>query len=168
MDALAGAFGAEGLVRQLVVGDASPQDLSAWLATRFGAQVDEDDVIAAFADDVSERMPGIEPLVSALQDRYRLSILSNTFFGHWHQVLHDPFYRVFERPMASHLLRAAKPDPVIYQRALEQLGCPPDQVAFIDDKQENTDAARAAGMHAIHSTSVDQTRTGLVALGCLD
>ena len=43
-----------------------------------------------------------------------------------------------------------KPDPRIFQLALEQLGdISPGQVVFLDDYQANVDAARNFGLQAI-------------------
>jgi epoxide hydrolase-like predicted phosphatase len=44
----------------------------------------------------------------------------------------------------------AKPDPRIYQLALEKLGVQAGDSIFLDDFKENVEAARAVGMLAIH------------------
>ena len=43
----------------------------------------------------------------------------------------------------------AKPDPRIYEIAVERSGLPASALVFVDDKQENVDAAVAAGMDGI-------------------
>jgi HAD superfamily hydrolase (TIGR01509 family) len=48
----------------------------------------------------------------------------------------------------SHRFRTAKPDPEMFYRALEVIGALPQQVAFVDDLNENVNAARNIGMHA--------------------
>ena len=167
LDDMVEALGARKMVRQLCVGEASPGALCDFILERFGASITPDDVMSMFVDDVRTRLPDTERLVSALRSRYRLSILSNTFFGHWHELLRDPFYRVFEHPMASHLLGLEKPDPRIYQHALSTLGAAPNEVVFVDDKLENITAARELGLHAIHAPTRAETWAGLRALGCL-
>jgi putative hydrolase of the HAD superfamily len=52
----------------------------------------------------------------------------------------------------SHRLGIAKPDAAIYQHAVEGLGVPADQILFVDDREENILAARAAGMVAVPYT----------------
>jgi HAD superfamily hydrolase (TIGR01509 family) len=42
-----------------------------------------------------------------------------------------------------------KPSPEIYQEAVRSAGCSPAECFFTDDKQENVDAARRAGIDAI-------------------
>ncbi len=49
----------------------------------------------------------------------------------------------------SHRLGMAKPDAAIYQHAAEGLGVKPEEILFVDDREENIAGARAAGMVAI-------------------
>ncbi|MGW0964592.1 HAD family hydrolase [Streptomyces gelaticus] len=56
--------------------------------------------------------------------------------------------------LADHVVNSsrvgiAKPDPGIYQIAVERAGVPSGRCLFVDDTQANIDAARAAGMTAV-------------------
>jgi len=55
----------------------------------------------------------------------------------------------FDVALSSCYVGMRKPEPDIYRRALDILGRPPQRVLFIDDRQQNTDAAAAAGMQTI-------------------
>ncbi len=55
----------------------------------------------------------------------------------------------FDHAVWSHALKMRKPQPPIYQAAIKGLGVKPEGILFIDDKEENTAAAIAAGMQAI-------------------
>jgi putative hydrolase of the HAD superfamily len=44
----------------------------------------------------------------------------------------------------------AKPDPRVYAYAAERVGVPAGRCLFVDDSAENVEAARAAGMRAVH------------------
>lgn len=48
-----------------------------------------------------------------------------------------------------------KPDFKIYQHCLQQLQVEPQDVLFLDDRQENIEAARALGMHAEVFTTLE-------------
>lgn len=48
----------------------------------------------------------------------------------------------------SYQMGVRKPDPAIYFQTLEKLGVEGKQCLFIDDRPENIEAARAAGIHA--------------------
>ena len=51
----------------------------------------------------------------------------------------------------SEELPAAKPSPLAYEAACRALGLPPHQVLMVGDHRTNDiDAARAAGLHAVH------------------
>ena len=60
-----------------------------------------------------------------------------------------PWLTEFHHKTFSHRLGIAKPDASIYAHAVEGMGVAPDEILFIDDRQENVAAARDAGMTAI-------------------
>jgi putative hydrolase of the HAD superfamily len=53
----------------------------------------------------------------------------------------------------SHALFLAKPDPAIYLKTAEALHTPPANIFFIDDREDNTEAALSVGMQAIRYTT---------------
>lgn len=55
----------------------------------------------------------------------------------------------FHHHTFSHRLRLAKPDLAIYRHAAEGLDETPSHILFIDDREENINAAREAGMIAV-------------------
>ena len=57
-----------------------------------------------------------------------------------------------------------KPDAAIYQLALERLKLTAEQAVFVDDLAENVEAARQAGLHAVHHTGNRATLSALTAL----
>lgn len=65
----------------------------------------------------------------------------------------------------SFQLHMAKPDPAIYQHALQQLGTRPEETLFIDDKLINVEAAQALGLKALEFTTVERLRNDLVEAG---
>lgn len=82
---------------------------------------------------------------------------------------HD-FMQLFLDIVVSGDERCIKPEPRIYQIALERYGrhlsaLQPQQLVFIDDAQKNIDACRALGWQGIHHVQAEQTRLQLRALG---
>jgi len=57
---------------------------------------------------------------------------------------------IFDHMVISSEIGMAKPDPRIYQLALEGLGMDPGQAVFVDDFAENIDGALAIGMLGVH------------------
>src|SRR3546814_15814562 len=63
-----------------------------------------------------------------------------------------PLFPLFDdRVFCSAQFRLATPDPAIFLQCLRQLGATPAQALFIDDKAENAEGARLAGLRAHHS-----------------
>jgi putative hydrolase of the HAD superfamily len=60
-----------------------------------------------------------------------------------------PWLSGFHHKTFSHRLGIAKPDAAIYEHAIEGMSVAPAEILFIDDREENVVAARAAGMTAI-------------------
>ncbi len=70
----------------------------------------------------------------------------------------------FQVAFSSCYVGMRKPEPAIYSRALDILGKPAGRVLFIDDRQQNVDAAAAAGMTAIRFTGAEALRGELAAM----
>ena len=60
-----------------------------------------------------------------------------------------PALAEFSHHTFSHRLGIAKPDAAIYRHAVEGLRVPAGEIVFVDDREENIVAARAAGMVAV-------------------
>ncbi len=61
----------------------------------------------------------------------------------------------FHHAVWSHELLLRKPEPAIYAAAVKGLQLPADQILFLDDRQENIDAAIAAGLQGLVYTNHD-------------
>lgn len=59
----------------------------------------------------------------------------------------------------------AKPDPAIFAITAQRSGLPLADLAFVDDRQSNVDAAVALGMAGVLFVDADDTRKRLRALG---
>ena len=78
---------------------------------------------------------------------------------------HFGLRRYFKVAFSSCYVGLRKPEPAMYLRALDILGCSPERVLFIDDRQENVAGGLAAGMKAIQFTGADALRVALEELG---
>ena len=111
----------------------------------------------------------IEPMIAlaeSLKNRLPRLILSNTNAIHMDYVFeHYPFLQDFDAHVLSHEVGLLKPDPAIFQRALRTSGLTAARTVFLDDIAANAEAARQAGMQAIHFQNSDQARSELTKLG---
>jgi len=90
-------------------------------------------------------------LVSGLRGRYRTGLLSNAS-DVLPRLLRERYGLdgLFDVEVISALVGLAKPDPAIYQLALDRLGTAPEATVFVDDYEPNVAAAAALGIRAIH------------------
>lgn len=80
---------------------------------------------------------------------------------------HFGLRKSFRVALSSCYLGLRKPEPAIYQRALDILGRPAERILFIDDRVENVAGAEAAGMKAIRFEGADALRSKLGNLGII-
>jgi len=64
-----------------------------------------------------------------------------------------PWLAAFDHCTWSALWHMAKPEPEIYIQTAAALHTPPVNILFLDDKQENIQAAAAVGMQTLHFTT---------------
>jgi HAD superfamily hydrolase (TIGR01509 family) len=60
----------------------------------------------------------------------------------------------FDFVLAGDVVKKKKPDPAIYNLALEKAGLSPDECIVIEDSRNGVLAAKAAGMHVVATTNV--------------
>jgi putative hydrolase of the HAD superfamily len=71
----------------------------------------------------------------------------------------------FDVALSSCYLGLRKPEEAIFHLAIDVMGGKPERILFIDDRQENVDAAKAKGMVAIRFTGADALRRQLSEYG---
>ena len=56
-------------------------------------------------------------------------------------------YDYFEFLISNEDVKRAKPDPEIYHKALERLGCKPQEVVIVEDAPHGIESGRRSGGH---------------------
>jgi len=122
----------------------------------------------AFRDIVGGLYPGSRELLSELSERYLLACFSNTNPVHW-DVLASRFdiLGFFSKIFTSFEMGMVKPERKAFLHVLEGLGCPGDEVVFLDDGQANVRAAVDCGMNARLVKGVRGAREALADMGLL-
>jgi FMN phosphatase YigB (HAD superfamily) len=100
----------------------------------------------------------LEQLTALKAQGYRLFLLSNTDLIHLQALGFEPtsvkepalFKEIFEKEYYSPFLGRCKPDLAVFQRVLEDSQLRADETLFIDDLQENIQAAQRLGMQVLH------------------
>ncbi len=94
-------------------------------------------------------------MVEKLAEKYPLYLLSNTSPGHiriidsmvkkqfgWRD-LREPFTKAFY----SYEMGTRKPDPLIFEKMLDEAGIQAEESIFLDDLISNVESARRVGLH---------------------
>ncbi len=89
---------------------------------------------------------GVVETLEKLKNTYKLSILSNALPSRrHHELLMENLIAYFDPIIISFEIGVHKPDPEIFNYALKQSPFQASEVAFVDDKLENLQAAEKAG-----------------------
>jgi HAD superfamily hydrolase (TIGR01509 family) len=104
-------------------------------------------------DNTVELIDGVAETLQALKAQgFLLGMVTNTAIPihiklDWFES--GGFGDVWDSVVSSLELRVRKPDPRIYLEALNQLGLPPDEVAFVGHSASELNGARAVGLRTI-------------------
>ncbi len=97
-------------------------------------------------DGNSRLFDGAADTLKALQGRYKLGIISDTWPSIVPLLEHLGILKYFDCATFSFELGALKPDPGMFRDALSKMGLPPEQTVFIDDNPKNLAGAAALGI----------------------
>lgn len=113
-------------------------------------------------------IPETAALVKRLSRRYKVYLLSNTNHMHYEFIRRNfRFPRHAHGAVLSYKLGLRKPGRGIYLAALKKARVRPQEAVFIDDLEENVEAARRLGFKALRYTGYEGLKRDLAALGIL-
>jgi glucose-1-phosphatase len=105
-------------------------------------------------------------LAESLSTEYGVWLVSNTSRAHWRHIIAKwPRLSFFKGAALSFEFHCMKPSPEYYRKAVDMFGIDPASSVFIDDIQENVDAAVRSGMFGILFRNREQLLTELHNLG---
>lgn len=168
--AVSAALFESGLEQEADMGLHDAQGHADELARRLGSPVSPADLIAARAAAMTANVE-VLALAQQVTRKARVAILTNN-----NLLLRDnlaaicpPLFPLFEqRVFCSAQFKLGKPDPKVFLLCLEALGTSPADCFFIDDKPENPEGARAAGLSAHHYLNDTLLRAELFQRGLLE
>ena len=100
--------------------------------------------------------------IRSIKNGYKTGLLSNAFENLRHLITQEwKFDDAFDHMVVSAEVGTMKPDPRIYQLALDGLGVEAHEAIFVDDFIRNVEGANAVGLQAIHFRSPQQARADL-------
>jgi putative hydrolase of the HAD superfamily len=94
-------------------------------------------------------------LVERIHGKKRLVLVSNTNSMHFEHVMYRyPILKKFDRHILSYKEKVRKPDSRIYHRASRACRAHPEEIFYIDDRKDLTQAAKDLGFH-VHTYKND-------------
>ncbi len=105
---------------------------------------------------------GADDILQHLHTRYQLAVFSNNNEIHWDLIINGMGLRkYFSRLYASHLIGKVKPDIEAFQFVVDDLGCLPSEIFFLDDNMQNVESARSVGMQSERVRGVKEMKSAL-------
>lgn len=158
-------IGPTGLVYRFETGQIEPRDFVDQLCQALELRCDFDQFREIWCGIFGHTLVP-ESLLEGLAARYRLLLMSNTNALHFDIIRQNyPLIRHFHHLILSHEVKAMKPEPAIYQAAIERAGCRPEECFFTDDIMEYVEGARKMGIDAVQFRSAEQLEEELRTRG---
>ncbi|MHA0034847.1 HAD family hydrolase [Deinococcus sp. PESE-13] len=135
-------------IRQLEVGAWTLPQFWETLQQETGMTLPYADFEALYLGSIHDNAPMYTTL-AALPRSVRVGLLSNNYPVVSDHLGHDPRFARFDALVFSNEIGHKKPAPEAFAALEQKMGVSAAQVAFVDDVQENIDAAGAFGFHGI-------------------
>jgi epoxide hydrolase-like predicted phosphatase len=146
-----------GLMRKVFLGQVSEAAMWSHLAEEQNLTQDIVDKFKALAFSPRQLNRKMADFLAELHQSYQTAILSNAGDQTRHLIV-DVFHldQWVEEIIISAEEGLIKPDPAIYQVAMDRLGAQPASTLFLDDDQTNVQSASAVGMQTVQYQSDGQ------------
>jgi putative hydrolase of the HAD superfamily len=155
-----------GVARAYERGEATAADFYSHVKTHAGLEMTFAEFMKCWTE-VFDPVPILPPhFLPAIAARFPLTLVSNTNEAHAVYVRdnYDVFGH-FTNLVFSYEVGSLKPDPGIFRRAIEVSGFSPPELLFIDDREENVEAASGLGIRAHRFDGVDSLAALFFSIG---
>ena len=114
----------------------------------------------------SQPKPDSLALARELSGKYLMATINNESMElNLYRIEQFRLREIFTAFFSSCFVRLRKPDPAIYQLAMDVMQKPRDECCFIDDRPLNLEGARQAGVQVIQFQDANQLRRDLAKFG---
>ena len=101
-----------------------------------------------FAGDIVDRT--LVEYIRSLRPRHKTGLISNAWGDLRNFIVREKFDDAFDKMIISAEVGAMKPEPKIFQIALQQFGVKPEEAVFVDDFYVNIEGCEKVGIRGIH------------------
>ncbi|WNJ16932.1 HAD family phosphatase [Pontibacter sp. G13] len=154
------------LFSQLDAGKISIDDFAQGLKDAYRLDADLEQIKEIWKSLLIGVLPGRKKALKALTQQYDLVLLSNTseyHYDHYKSECKDLFDQM-DHLFLSFKMGVRKPNPEIYQQALDKMGWKAEETMFWDDSRENIEAAAALGIQTWWMKDHDEFHHAVAAL----
>lgn len=147
------------------LGEINDEEFYTHLLTELKQPLEKKSILESFVIDDFYVDQELLQFVHELHKSCRTALLTN-FPAHLHDFMRIKWKTgsAFDHVIASCDVKLLKPDPRIYQAALNILGCEAEEAIFADDRLINVEAARAVGIRSVHYQNREQGIRDIEAL----
>ena len=147
------------------LGEIDDESYYTWMLQTLDQPLSKMPIVKKFVRDDFYVHPEMLAYIRNCHTRYSTVLLTN-FPSHLHEFLRTVWNidGTFDHIIASCDVKLLKPDPRMYQYALDQAGCRAEEAVFIDDREGNVQGAQSIGMHGIVFINPQQAIHDLNAL----
>ena len=150
--------------RRALIGQATEEEVWEEVGRQFSLNSDE--LLRLESDFRDESTLDVDLLsyIRALRHEYQTGVISDAFLSARSRLQSIIPPDTFDIMIFSAEEGIVKPNPIIFQRALERLGVSPQETIFVDDLPQNVAGASSLGIHAIQFSNSMQVQQEIKSL----
>ena len=149
-------------VREFERGALDNDSFAAAIVVEAGLNYDGQEFLRRFDAWPKRFFPGALNLVEQLARRFGVALLSNTNAMHWERAdIGDLLATRMSRTYLSYETGKIKPEKDAFEQVIEEQGCDPAEILFLDDNHLNVDGARRLGMRAERVIGINAVQAAL-------
>jgi len=155
-----------GLPEKFETGLISGQEFFEEISKLCGLKVSYEELKNIYSKDKFTLIEGMMELIESLKANYKIGLLSNTSEWDFDYMLKTvPIIKTFNTITTSFETKAMKPDPKIWEEALNKLRLKTEECVYADDILEYVEAAKNLGFKAVQFTNTEKFKSDLKDFG---
>lgn len=130
-------------------GEINTETFGHQFAKELGVSISSPEMVELWASWEAGPKPGAIELLASIREQGPIACLTNNNAIHWAQLctLYDA-HGLFDKCFLSHEIGLMKPDPRLFEHVAADLGAPPTEITYFDDRLDIVRSAAAYGFNA--------------------
>jgi HAD superfamily hydrolase (TIGR01509 family) len=156
------------LIQSFEEGKVSPKEFFAEVKKRLEIEISFEEFLPVWNDIffLTDENRSVCQLSRHLKKYYKVALLSNVNILHFEHLKNNfPLFDAFGHIFTSYEIGFIKPDPRIYQKAIDSLKCLPQEIFYTDDREELINAAKNIGLRSFVYKGIEQLKQDLASCG---